>query len=85
MNEKEEDKTNINNFINVQLNYLQITFIVKNTSLIILLTIKIFPFDFKNTGRRDIVTEKDKVIEEQSARDHKSKLDEKLNFNIEKA
>ena len=63
MNKKEEDKTDVNNFINVQLNYLQIAFIVKNTSLMTLLIIKIFFFDFKNAGRRDIVIEKDKVIE----------------------
>ena len=30
----------------------------------IFLIIKIFFFDFKNAGRRDIVTEKDKVTEE---------------------
>ena len=51
----------------------------------ILLTVKIFLFDFKNAGRRNIVTEKDKVIEEQSVRDYKSKLKEKLSFNAEKA
>ena len=64
MNEKEEDKTDINNFINAQLNYLQIVFIVRDTSLIILLTVKVFFFGFKNAGRRDIVTEEDKVTEE---------------------
>ena len=85
MKEKEKDKTDINNFIDVQLNYLQIALIVRDTSLMILLTIKIFPFGFKNADRRDIVTEKDKVIEEQSTRDHKSKLNEELNFNAEKA
>ena len=57
MNEKEEDKTDINNFIDAQLNYLQIAFIVRNTSLMTSLIIKIFFFDFKNADRRDIVTE----------------------------
>ena len=30
----------------------------------IFLTVKIFPFDFEEADRRNIVTEKDKVIEE---------------------
>ena len=64
MNEKEEDKTDIDNFINAQLNYLQIALIVRNTSLMTLLTVKIFFFGFKDAGRRDIVIEKDKVTEE---------------------
>ena len=64
MNEKEKDKADINDFIDVQLNYLQIAFIVRNTSLMTFLIIKIFSFNFKNAGRKDIVTEKDKVIEE---------------------
>ena len=64
MNEKEENKTDINDFIDTQLNYLQIAFIVRDTSLMIFLIIKIFFFDFKDAGRRDIVTEKDKVTEE---------------------
>ena len=64
MNKKEKDETDVNNFINVQLNYLQIAFIVRNTSLMTFLIIKVFPFGFKNAGRRDIVIEKDKVIEE---------------------
>ena len=29
----------------------------------ILLTVKVFLFDFENAGRRNIVTEKDKVTE----------------------
>ena len=53
--------------------------------MIILLTVKIFSFGFKNAGRRNIVTEKDKVIEEQGIRDHRSKLKEKLSFNAEEA
>ena len=64
IDEKEKDKTDINDFINAQLDYLQIASIVRDTSLMILLTVKIFLFDFKNADRRDIVTEKDKVIEE---------------------
>ena len=85
MNEKKKDKADVNNFIDAQLNYFQIAFIVRDTSLIILLTVKIFPFDFENAGRRNIVTEKNKVIEEQGIRDHKSKLNKKLSFNAEKA
>ena len=85
MNEKKKDKTDINDFINVQLNYLQIALIVRNTSLMISLTIKVFFFDFKNAGRRDIVTEKDKVTEEQNVRDYESKLKEELSSDIEKA
>ena len=64
MNKKEEDKADIDDFIDVQLNYLQIALIVRNTSLMTFLTVKIFLFNFKNAGRRDIVTEKDKVTEE---------------------
>ena len=63
MNEKEKDKADIDDFIDVQLNYLWVALIVRDTSLIISLTVKVFPFDFKNAGRRDIVTEKDKVTE----------------------
>ena len=51
----------------------------------ILLIIKVFPFDFKNADKRDIVTEKDKVTEEQSIRDYRSKLKEELSSNAEKA
>ena len=51
----------------------------------IFLTVKIFFFDFKNAGRRDIVTEKDKMTEEQDVKEYESKLEEKLSFNIEKA
>ena len=50
----------------------------------ILLIIKIFFFDFKNTGQKNIVTEKDKVTEKQGAKDYESKLEEKLSFNAEK-
>ena len=64
MNEKEKDKINVNNFIDVQLNYLRIAFIVRNTSLMTFLTVKIFFFGFKNAGRMNIVIEKDKVTEE---------------------
>ena len=64
MNEEEKDEENINNFINVQLNYLQIAPIVRDTSLMIFLIIKVFSFDFKNTDRKNTVTEKDEVIEE---------------------
>ena len=49
------------------------------------LIIKIFSFNFKNAGRRNIVTEEDKVTEEQDIKDYKSKLKEKLSFDIEKA
>ena len=63
MNEKEKDETDINDFIDVQLNYLRIAFIVRNTSLMTLFIIKVFPFDFKNADRMNIVTEEDKVIE----------------------
>ena len=62
MNEKKKDKTDIDNFIDVQLNYFWVAFIIRDTSLLILLTVKVFFFDFKNADRRDIVTEKDKVI-----------------------
>ena len=85
MNEKEKDKADINDFINAQLNYLWIALIVRDTSLTTLLTIKIFPFGFENAGRRDIVTEKDKVIEGQSIKDYESKLEEELSFDAEKA
>ena len=64
MNEEEKDKINVDNFIDAQLNYLQIALIVRDTSLMTLLTVKIFFFGFKNADRRDIVTEKDEVIEE---------------------
>ena len=50
-----------------------------------LLIIKVFLFDFEDADRRDIIIEKDKVIEEQDIKDHKSKLKEKLSFNAEKA
>ena len=63
MDEKEKDKVNIDDFINAQLDYLWVAFIVKDTPLMIFLTIKVFSFDFENAGRRNIVTEKDKVIE----------------------
>ena len=63
MDEKEKDKTDINDFINVQLNYLWIASIVRNTSLMILLIIKVFPFDFEDAGRMNIVTEEDEVTE----------------------
>ena len=53
--------------------------------MIILLIIKVFPFDFKNADRRDIVIEKDKLIEEQGTKDYKNKLKEKLSFDTEKA
>ena len=64
MNEKEKDEINVNDFIDVQLNYLQIAFIVRNTSLMIFLIIKVFFFGFKDADRRNIVTEKDEVTEE---------------------
>ena len=64
MNKKEKDEADINDFINAQLNYLRVAFIVKNTSLMTLLIIKVFLFDFKNAGRMNIVTEEDKVTEE---------------------
>ena len=51
----------------------------------ILLTVKIFLFDFENADRRDIVTEKNEVTERQSIRDYKSKLEEKLSSDTEKA
>ena len=51
----------------------------------IFLTVKVFLFNFKDADRRNIITEKDKVIEEQSIKDYRSKLKEKLSFNIEKA
>ena len=51
----------------------------------ILLIVKIFPFDFEDAGRMNIVTEKDKVTEEQDIRDHESKLKEELNSDAEKA
>ena len=51
----------------------------------ILLIIKIFPFDFENAGRRNIVTEKDEVTEEQDVRDYESKLKEELSSDVEKA
>ena len=85
MNEKEKDKTDVNDFIDTQLNYLQIALIVRDTSLMILLIIKVFPFGFEDAGRRDIVTEKDKVIEGQDIKDYKSKLEEELSFNTEEA
>ena len=85
MNEKEKDEINVDNFINVQLNYLWVAFIVRDTSLIIFLIIKVFPFDFKDTDRRNIIIEKDKITEEQDVKDYKSKLKEKLSFNAEKA
>ena len=47
------------------------------------LIIKIFSFGFEDADRRDIVTEKDKVIEEQSVRDYKSELKEKLSSDTE--
>ena len=49
------------------------------------LIIKVLSFGFEDTDRRDIVTEKDKVTEEQDVRDHESKLKEELSFNTEKA
>ena len=49
------------------------------------LIIKVFFFSFKNAGRKNIVTEKDKVTEEQGIRDYKSKLEEELSFNAEEA
>ena len=49
------------------------------------LIIKVFSFDFKNADKKDIMTEEDKVTEEQSIRDHKSKLEKELNSNAEKA
>ena len=49
------------------------------------LIIKVFSFDFKDIDRRDIVTEKDKVIEEQDTKDYKRKLKEELSFNTEEA
>ena len=49
------------------------------------LTVKVFSFDFKNAGRKNIVTEEDKVTEGQSIRDHKNKLEEELSFNAEEA
>ena len=64
MNEEEKDKVDVNDFIDVQLNYFQVAFIVRDTSLMTFLIIKVFFFDFENAGRRDIVTEKDKVTEE---------------------
>ena len=64
MNEKEKDKADINDFIDVQLNYLWVALIVRDTSLITSLTVKVFFFDFEDAGRRDIVTEKDEVTEE---------------------
>ena len=85
MNEKEKDKVDINDFIDVQLNYLQIAFIVRNTSLMIFLTIKVFLFGFKDADRKDIVTEEDKVTEEQDIRDYESKLKEELSSDAEKA
>ena len=51
----------------------------------IFLIIKVFSFDFEDADRRNIVTEKDKVIEGQDIRDYESKLNEELSFNTEKA
>ena len=51
----------------------------------IFLIIKVFLFGFKDADRRDIVTEEDKVTEEQNIKDYKSKLKEKLNSDAEKA
>ena len=51
----------------------------------ILLIIKVFFFNFKNVDRRNIMTEEDKVIEEQNIKDYESKLDKKLNSDTEKA
>ena len=64
MNKEEKDKIDINDFINAQLNYLWVALIVRDTSLMTFLTVKVFSFDFEDAGRRDIVTEKDKVIKE---------------------
>ena len=50
-----------------------------------LLTVKVFLFDFKNAGRRDIVTEKNEITEEQGTREYESKLEEKLSSDIEEA
>ena len=50
-----------------------------------LLIIKVFFFDFKNAGRRDIVTEEDEVIEGQDIRDYESKLNEELSFDVKEA
>ena len=50
----------------------------------ILLIIKVFLFSFEDADKRNIVTEKDKITEEQSIRDYKSKLEDKLSFNTEK-
>ena len=51
----------------------------------IFLTVKVFLFGFKNAGRRNIVTEKDKVTKGQDIRDYKSKLEEELSSDAEKA
>ena len=64
MDEKEKDKADIDDFIDVQLDYLWVAFIVRDTSLIILLTVKVFLFGFEDVDRRDIVIEEDKVKEE---------------------
>ena len=85
MNKKEEDKINMNDFIDVQLNYLRVALIVRDTSLMIFLIVKVFLFDFEDAGRMNIMTEKDEVTEEQGIKDHESKLEEKLSFNAEKA
>ena len=85
MNKKEEDKINIDDFIDAQLNYLWIAFIVRDTSLMTLLIIKVFSFGFKDAGRRNIVTEKDKVTEEQDIKDYESKLEKKLSSDTKEA
>ena len=49
------------------------------------MTIKVFLFGFEDADRRNIVTEKDKVTEEQDIRDHRSKLKEELSSDAEEA
>ena len=83
INEKEKYKKDIDDFINVQLNYLWIASIVKNTSLMILLIIKVFLFDFKNADRENMMIEEDKITEGQDVRDCKNKLEEESSSDTE--
>ena len=48
------------------------------------LIVKVFFFGFEDADRRNIVTEKDKVIEEQDVKDYKSELKDELSSDVEK-
>ena len=58
---------------------------IRDTLLMIFLIVKVFFFDFEDADRENIVTEEDKVIEEQDIKDYKSELNEKLSSDAEKA